>query len=269
MRHSIILLCWFFVLAGCEVSRSDFFPPGPTVDQNQAFQIADPARKIVVIYNHGTARVDRPSACNKRDTPEIWRDLTGETIAGRTVYVYYLCSDVFGDDYIYHRAEEIEAALDLFRAKGVPAAQLFLAGQSAGAWSSMVVARKAPQKFNAIIATAPAFAGHWQGRSADLQAWQDFEISEIKKMTQMKALIYAFEGDAYNRPRDLVFLADIPGVDFETLSWRAINGTACESRPAKAHSTARRHCFTVTQMARIKAYIAESVGRVAAVTSLK
>ena len=107
---------------------------------------------------------------------------------------------------------------------------------------------------NAAIAFAPAFAGPRSGRSPGWEALRDEQITWISKATRLDALVYAFEGDRFNRPRDLLFLRQIEGVEFHALPSDKIGGIDCEG--TASHYLVRHDCFGTTEQARIADYIA-------------
>jgi pimeloyl-ACP methyl ester carboxylesterase len=209
---------------------------------------ADPARAVVLIFNHGTNRPQYRHVCNEaQDVPGVVRDIA----AAHRWILYYLCSTVTDGDrpasYTYKRADEILAAVARYRAFGVPARRIFLLGQSAGAWSSLMAARKEPAAFNAIVAFAPAFAGtraeatrfpRWRGEYRPLQ------VAYLRQAKHIEALIFAYSDDPFNRPSDLAPLESIPGIDL-------IAFDAC----AHGHGTAYSQCFRTGARVEIEDYI--------------
>ncbi len=63
------------------------------------------------------------------------------------------------------RTKDIEFLIRDFQKSGMPAENIYLAGQGTGAWAPSLVARRGHVSFNAIIAFAPGFAGPKAGRS--------------------------------------------------------------------------------------------------------
>ncbi len=132
--------------------------------------------------------------------------------------IYYLCSDVAEEPlistagtYVYKRLDEIERILDELLAAGVSADRVFLAGHSAGGWASLMAAAVFPEKFNGVIAFAPAFAGkrsnakrfpHWR------QVVRPRLIKHMLTAPTLPALVFAYRRDPYNRPEELAFLAE-------------------------------------------------------------
>jgi pimeloyl-ACP methyl ester carboxylesterase len=134
-----------------------------------------------------------------------------------------------------------------FRSLGVPARHIFLVGQSAGAWSSLLVQRQAADTINAVIALAPAFAGPRSEES--VYPWWRREIlpKQMEFMTQarvLNALIFAFPDDDYDRPQELAPLASISGVTLVAFQ-------DCQG----GHLTAFTACFRGKARETIEAYI--------------
>lgn len=209
---------------------------------------------VVVIFNHGTKNSRIRHQCNEgRDIPPVLRRLA----AAEDVTIHYLCSKATKysreRSYTYDRANEIAHVIYAYRARGVPARNIFLMGQSAGAWSGLIAARRFGDRFNALIGFAPAFhgrRGYWKkrgyrtqnGRVPRMQAIQAREISAGR----INALIYAFPGDSFNAPEQLAFLKTIPGVEF------VVTGT-CRA----GHSTGYTRCFAEAEFNRIRNFIAQ------------
>ena len=178
-------------------------------------ELKNPEERIIVIYNHGTTNPRSIENCGTR-----WNKVPQSLLAiqNEKILIYYLCSRASelpsksrAGEYIYGRLAEVEKTVDEFLALGVPAGNIFLAGHSAGGWVSLMAMRHFKEKFNAAIAFAPAFAGK---RSEELQyPWwrreaRPKQIREMMEATEFKALVFAYDGDPWNRPQDLQFLTD-------------------------------------------------------------
>ena len=209
---------------------------------------AAPDKAVVVIFNHGTNRPQFRHVCNEnRDVPGVMRDLA----AAHGWLVHYLCSlAIDGNEpasYTYKRADEILALVAAYRAKGVPAAHIFLAGHSAGGWSSLMAARKNHAGFNAILAFAPAFAG----TRAEQARWPEWrgeflprQIAYLRQAPRIDALILAYSDDEFERPQDLKPLETIPGINLVAFD-------ACGA----GHGTTYSECFRAGARAEIEDYI--------------
>ncbi len=161
-------------------------------------------------------------ACNtERDIPPVFA-----AIAARPGWrIDYLCSTAIDGDepssYTYKRAAEIETRIAEHRAAGVPARHIFLAGWSAGAWASLIVARRGKAEFNAIVGIAPAFAGPRREIAQFPRWWNEYrprQIADIAAAPRIEALIFAHDDDAFDRFEDLRFLGAIPGVSLVALN---------------------------------------------------
>lgn len=230
-------------------------PPGPLQERAppRATVPGDPARAVVLIFNHGTTRPQRRHQCNEeRDVPAVVRDVA----AANGWTVHYLCSAATDDgvdgSYTYKRADEILAAAADLRAKGVPARRIFLLGHSAGGWSSLMAARKDASGFNAIVAFAPAFAGP-RYEEAQYPKWRrqlaPQQTAYLREARRIEALIIAYSDDDFDRPVDLAPLESIPGV-------RLLAFDACQ----KGHGTTYTDCFRQGARIEIEDYIKSRLG---------
>jgi pimeloyl-ACP methyl ester carboxylesterase len=169
----------------------------------------------VIIYSHGTRNSQRRENCHAygNQIPNSLR-----AIANETTLIYFLCSQVkegirkkTAGEYIYKRVNELDKVITRLYQHGIKPHNIFLAGHSAGAWSSLMAKRYLNSKFNGVIAFAPAFAGK---RSAEKkypwwrQRVRPAQIQDMLKTPLIKALVFAYDGDAYNRPQDLRFLTN-------------------------------------------------------------
>ena len=128
-------------------------------------------------------------------------------------YFYYLCSKAIDagktGSSIYKRKKEINKILDQLIEKGVNPQKIFLTGFSAGGWTSLMMMDELEKKFNSAIVFAPAFAGP-RSEIKKYPRWRKIERPrQVKEMIEakiIKALIFAYEDDAFNRPQELNFL---------------------------------------------------------------
>ena len=176
--------------------------------------IGDPQSAVVVIYSHGTTRPQRLENCDAQynEPPSTLTDLTG---GQSPLIVHFLCSlatdEGVAGSYIYKRADEIGDAVDAFAQAGVPAANIYLAGHSAGAWSSLMYMSEYAETVAGAVLFAPACCGPrheiddypiWRTEIRPQQAW------EIAGGDTLDALVFAYTDDAFNRPQELTFLTD-------------------------------------------------------------
>lgn len=237
--------------AGAAFAQDGRAPPRAQIEApaDRALPLrGDPAVAVVLIVNHGTLRPQFRHVCDEgRDVPAVVRDIAD----AQQWTIYYLCSAATDGNeagsYTYKRADEILAAVARYRARGVPAQRIFLVGHSAGGWASLMAARKDHSGFNAIVAFAPAFAGPrheaakypwWRGRLAPEQ------IAYLREAPRIRALVFAYSDDEFDRPADLAPLAAIPEL-------RILAFDACR----EGHGTTYGECFRTGARVEIEHYI--------------
>ncbi len=177
--------------------------------------IDDPAQATVIIYSHGTTRPQRQERCDR-----WWNRVPSAllNVESPRPFIYYLCSTAtelgsreHAGRYVFARLGEVEAALDELLAAGVPSHRIFLAGHSAGGWVSLMAASAFPEKFNAAIAFAPAFAGR-RSETSRFPWWRQrarpAQIARMVSAETLPALVFSYRGDPFNRPQDLTFLTE-------------------------------------------------------------
>jgi hypothetical protein len=170
-----------------------------------------PAETNIVIWNHHTEAMSTAPSCMGSGyfpPPSI---MALEEI-GRT-RVYYLCTKSAQDPakpfYAIQRREEIVALVQRFRALGVPAGRIFLAGQSGGSCSSLFALGAAPEEMNAGILFAPACYGRSGGKLRRIGRMKQFAIDADEVLLASEtvtALLVAFTQDSWNTPKDLAHL---------------------------------------------------------------
>ena len=251
--------------------RGVWLPPAPALSGDDPLRLADPAATAVVIYNHGSRSENRADLCEPlattgNTTPSVVRSLAGDTLAGRRLAVFAFCTDTKtgsfrksgrgGTPKLAGRRNDIMQLVDAFQAAGQPPELLFLMGHSAGGFASLLVESASPETQNAVIAFAPAFAGRRSGRSPAWQALRQDYVAELARSEPIDALVYAFEGDPYNRPRDLAFLERIPGIVLrQHASLGEDDGAGCGF--ADPHRTVFLECFARAQRETLRRYLAE------------
>ncbi|MEM7377159.1 MAG: alpha/beta hydrolase-fold protein [Pseudomonadota bacterium] len=221
--------------------------------------VDSPAEKTVIIYSHGTTRPQRTEDCGafwNRVPPSLL------SVQSETTLLYYLCSAVteppgvaFAGQYVDGRLAEIERTLNDMIDAGVSPHRLFLAGHSAGGWVSLMAASAFPGKFNAAIAYAPAFAG----RRSEAEAfpwWRGVvrprQVARMLSAPQLSALVFAYDGDPFNRPEDLQFLADAYPTSVTLVAYGCAN--------LNKHLVHLNDCRRAETAARTAAYLATRVG---------
>jgi predicted peptidase len=183
----------------------------------------------IIIYSHGTTRPQKKENCTKsyNKIPSSLHILKKFD----DTYFYYLCSKAIDagttGSYIYKRKKEINKVLDQLIKKGVNPQNIFLTGYSAGGWTSLMMMDQVEKKFNSAIVFAPAFAGP-RSETNKYPHWRKVERPrQVKKMTSVKAikaLIFAYEDDGFNRPKDLNFLIEKYPDSVELVGYKCGNG---------------------------------------------
>jgi pimeloyl-ACP methyl ester carboxylesterase len=156
-------------------------------------RISEPRDKIVIVYNHGTRRPQLIEDCDAS-----WNQVPLSLLAiqSEKVLISYLCSRAWESNstwgsagqHIYGRLKEVEATLDELIAVGVPPKNIFLAGHSAGGWTSLMAMRHFGRKFNAAIVFAPAFAGRRSEESRYPWWRQEARPRQIREMLETQEM---------------------------------------------------------------------------------
>ena len=165
----------------------------------------------IIIFSHGTGRPQKREDCTKKYN-QIPKSLAFLAEMDNTFF-YYLCSKATDKgvtgSFVYKRKKEINNVLDQLISLGVKPKNIFLTGFSAGGWTSLMMMDQVDKKFNSAIVFAPAFAGP-RSETNKYPQWRKVERPrQIKKMIEVKnikALIFAYEDDKFNRPKELDFL---------------------------------------------------------------
>src|SRR6185503_20428244 len=131
-RLALALLLLAAAGAAAEQGPAPPSPPERTEPRREPPAV-DPAKAVILIFNHGTYRPQRRHQCNEdKDVPAVVRDLADAN--GWTIH--YLCSAATDEgvagSYTYKRADEILAVVASYRGRGVSAQRIFLLGHSAG-----------------------------------------------------------------------------------------------------------------------------------------
>lgn len=198
--------------------------------ERPAIALSNPQSAKVIIWLHGQQNPRKKEQCSKQGNLPPKSILTLDE--DENIFVYYHCTAVIDpkaeaanqpDDGIHYswgfkngsytlaRRDELSELLDEFIAIGVSPSHITLAGHSAGGWTSLLAAASYPEKFHALIAFAPAFAGI---RSEEkLYPWwrkiiRPEQVKMITKSNDVSKLIFAYKDDAYNRPQELAFITD-------------------------------------------------------------
>ena len=204
-------------------------------------EIPDKQNIILVIYNHGSGPDHKMEKCLKSWNlpPPIITNLNNKEIKGYKVKIYRLCSGVRGwteierdkmyDDYMknkklslelkdkegstlineqlqFVRQKIIEKKIDILKNQGFH--KIVLAGHSAGAWASITLNSKFPEKIDGVIALNPAFAGKVKKRSSFWEGIRKHGIDLIDLSNLKNVLIFSHNKDKYETPESLSFLSN-------------------------------------------------------------
>ncbi|WP_119169323.1 serine aminopeptidase domain-containing protein [Algihabitans albus] len=278
----LALLAFMVAASGSSLAQSNlarvpggsgaWLAPTPALTGDNPLALADPQGTAVLIFLPGSSTEGRPDICRPLDsrlgtTPQAFQRLAGRTLAGKTLAVFGFCSETklgsfrkdryAGEPKVIGRKNDLRTLVEALRAAGLPAEQLFLAGHSAGGWAALLLQRDRPFEINAVLAFAPAFTGPRATRTESWSRLRREMITRLSEAERLQALVVAVQGDPYNRPQDLAFLAQIPGVRLIGLSSDELEGRPCEA--GSPHQLIYRDCFSDTQVDRIAAYLEQSL----------
>lgn len=253
----------------------------PLANVNHGFtpspKIKNPSTATVIIWLHGHVNSRKRQSCKAQQNhpPRSVLQLGKE----KNTFIYYHCSSVTDnysffkkknvpDDGVYYtgryangsytleRRDEVEDLIDDFLKIGVKPSNITLAGHSAGGWTALLAAAAYPEKFHAVIAFAPAFAGS-RSKASVYPYWRGIVRPEqIEIMTQpnnIPKLVFAYEDDDFNRPRELSFLTEAFPVSVTLISQNC----------SKGHSTHRKDCQLSQTVSLMKdvIYTEKSIGK--------
>ena len=247
---------------GFMIERPDAGPAARSYSGTRApIRISEPRDKIVIVYNHGTTRPQQIENCDTSPN-RVPRSLLA--IQSEKVLIYYLCSTAFeksstwgsAGQFIYARLKEVETTLDELIALGVSPKNIFLAGHSAGGWTSLMALSRFGKKFNGAIVFAPAFAGRRSEQSQYPWWYQEARPKQIREMLEapeIRALIFAYHDDPFERPEDLKFLTDRYPRTVRMIAY------ACDI--PNRHLVALNDCREAAATDAISKYIREMAGR--------
>lgn len=221
-------------------------------------RIETPETATVIIYSHGTKRPWAYDDCEDRwlTVPPVLTSLDG----GDT-HVVRQCSLVIeraersdAGNQVYGKAAELTRLAKGYAGIGVRPDRIFLTGNSNGGWSAMMAFARDPDAFGGVIAFAPAFAGRrsetvlfpwWRGEV------RPRHVAELSAAPRLRALVFAYPGDPFNRPRDLAFLPEAHPGSVKLISY------GCGL--ANPHGTYRKDCREAETRAAILDFMAGPV----------
>ena len=214
-------------------------------------EIPDKQNIILVIYIHGSGTDTKIYKCFKpwNKVPPIIKNLHNKRIKEYTVKIYRLCSGVRGwteierdkmyDDYMknkklslklsdkegtilikeqlqFVKQRIIKKKVDSLNSQGFH--KIVLSGHSAGAWASITLKSKFPEKIDGVIALNPAFAGPKKGRSSFWEDIRKYGINLINFANLKNIIVFSHNKDKYETPKSLSFLSNSELVNFNDSS---------------------------------------------------
>ena len=233
-----------------------FSPKEPTKTSTKSDKISSikfSEQGKVIIWMHGTKRPAIPGNFNCND--DMPPDSLMQAAIKLDFSLYYLCSNATDGlekgSFIYKRVFELEEAINDFNEAGIPSKNIFLSGFSAGGWTALMAASILPDRFNGGILFAPAFSGP-RYETTIFPVWRKVirpkQINEISKAKRLNFLVFAYEDDPFNRPKDLGFLLN------SKTSYPKIVGYNCN----KGHFTYTKDCKSSETSSRILTFFQES-----------
>jgi Phospholipase/Carboxylesterase. len=142
--------------------------------------------------------------------------------------------------YIEKRVNEIDKVLDQLLDKGIKPKNIFLSGVSAGGWSSLMLMPKVGKKFNSAMVLAPAGWGTrdeinkypvWRKEIRPRQGKQKKEAEIIK------ALIFAYEEEKFNRTKELMFLKEKSPETVNIIAYKGGEGHSTYRKEGRINET--------------------------------
>ena len=204
----------------------------------------------IIIFSHGTTRPQKKEKCKKKYNaiPSSLLSLN----KNKNIFFYYLCSKAkdgnTSGSYISKRVKEIENILDQLIDNGIKPKNIFLSGVSAGGWSSLMLMSKVDSKFNSAIVFAPACCGP-RHEINKYPKWRKEirpkQVKEIESANSIKALIFSYDDDKFNRSKELMFLKKKSPNTVKLVGYKCGNG----------HNTYRKDCRINETKKIIKKYI--------------
>jgi hypothetical protein len=230
------------------------FPPKTTIVDLKKYTIENPNNKIVVIFNHGTSSYKQTQLCRPKRNGVVLNLLDNTKLLGKTVTVFHLCSystGAFAGMLTPIRANEIELSVKYFLEQGVPSKNIFIFGQSRGAWSALYHASK--NKFPELggyVLYAPAICG-----PQPISCWSVIdEHIKLFKTSKMHGILFSHPNDPFFTPKEHSFARVMPNFKLKT--------DFCEHLSSSmAHGFYRRHCI-MSSLKVITQFIQTRVGKI-------
>ena len=274
MRAPLIVAGLLVLLAACSTNGGGTSEPmgaffagddgtGAVVPLSQgiAQALADPSDTIVIVYNHGTDWGGHFQDCVPSTMPGFLERWTDRGIDGHRVVVFYLCSQQHEDWAVMGKARSLEnvQVLDQLIAAGVEPRNIFLFGHSGGASTSLLVAERAPEKFNSAVVSAPGYGYAWLDAEGESYLWMAVEYDKWRRRLagarDMSALVFLFDTDTWAPPAEAQFLAALPDVEVITVPDKEPDKPGlCVDEP-EPHFYWWSACFRKGELADVEDYV--------------
>ena len=214
--------------SGFIVKEKNFSPFYLENNTAEEIKILTPEDITVIIYNHGTTSPSRTEDCDA-EWNKVPKSLL--TFAGDKVKIFYLCSNAADNDgvlggYIYKRVKEINQTIDQLMNQGIDSRRIFLAGHSAGAWSSLMSRVNSQTEIAGLILFAPAFGGRKDAEKLfpiGRQILRPKQANEIITAKSIRAIIFSYAGDPFGEPNEMDFLTKAFPDTIEQFTYRCFN----------------------------------------------
>lgn len=233
-------------------------------DLDTTFKVDAPGDKIIIIYNHGSERNDKPSKnCQWKNNVRNFASLSGKKIKDKEILVYSFCTDnPGGDDWkifwknknqkykgipkLEKRVEANNNLIEKFITLGVPKNQIFISGHSCGGWLTMMFMAKYPNKIAGGISTHHACYGKlstkykvkkvgveealkkFEKKKPVASYFRKTQINKIKEAKNLPVLIFTHPKDPFDGLLS-DWVEEIPGTERIIISEDfKINNKSCK-----------------------------------------
>src|SRR5437879_4682723 len=157
---------------------------------------ADPARTIVLIYNHGFSR-ERAGTYEAQVPPilQLALDRNPDVVLFSQVRNTSRLGRTQHGDYIAAAVEQLR------RRDGVPLENIILVGQSCGGWGSLQAAAFTYPGVGGVVAFAPTCHGQLP-HATEVAIARTAEIAQLAERARFPLIIFVYENDSYYRLAD-------------------------------------------------------------------
>ena len=245
-------------------------------------EILDKKNSILIVYNHGSGADTSQDQCKaKPKKGYIWEGavvpallkLHNKEIKGLKVKIYRLCSGVKGmtskNQKKYRKQFKSKGKIELVeefknlkrqniilneveKLKSLGFENIVLAGYSAGAWASLNIKSRFPEKIKGVIAFNPAFAGpknEWQKKYPEWGAFREHQVNILNQTDTLNAILFAHDKDIFEDIETLSFFKKFKGLEF--IDYTDLKPNKCnwanvdkKMESNKGHNIPQSICFT-------------------------